>query len=102
MIHDYEGFGDPRKDDDAVGSDFDEFEEGAEGTGDDDFGDFDDAFQPPNGGVAENLAMDQSHVASLQPPIVPSFVSTFRHKRQRLILLENPTTCPFLSSVGLV
>jgi hypothetical protein len=87
VIHDYEGFGDARKDDDAVGSDFDEFEEGAEGTGYDDFGDFDDAFQPPNRGAAENLAME-SHVASLQPPTVPSFVSTFRHKRQRLILLE--------------
>jgi Domain of unknown function (DUF5102) len=88
VIHDYEGFGDTRKDDDTVGSDFDEFEEGAEGTGYDDFGDFDDAFQPQNGDAAEIVAMNQSHVVSLQPPIVPSFVSTFRHKRQRLILLE--------------
>lgn len=63
-------------DDEASVNDFDDFEEGAEGAGDDDFGDFDDGFQVPTVEAAGDHAMDQTSLTPQQPPIVPSVVSS--------------------------
>lgn len=50
-------------DDDAFGSDFDEFEEGEQVAADDDFGDFDEPFEGPSGEVAGDM--------DTQEPVTP-------------------------------
>jgi len=64
-------------DDEASVNDFDDFEEGAEGAADDEFGDFDDGFQEPTVESTGDHAMDQTSMTPQQPPpIVPLVVSS--------------------------
>ncbi|KAL1982799.1 hypothetical protein VTN96DRAFT_859 [Rasamsonia emersonii] len=61
-IHDTPG------DDDAFGSDFDEFEEGGQVAADDDFGDFDEPFEGPGGEVTGDMDTKEPLTPpSLQP-----------------------------------
>ncbi|PGH05829.1 hypothetical protein AJ80_08277 [Polytolypa hystricis UAMH7299] len=58
------------------GDDFDDFEGGGDDAGEDDFGDFDEAFQQPTEDAVVDIAQDQTASLPNQSPPPPSFVSS--------------------------